>query len=62
MSRAGSLVEDESFACPHDIGTLQLEREDMNDTLSEGWSVGRLTVRHISMCNAARLPGENPPF
>ena len=55
-------MEDESFACPHDIGTLQLEREDMNDTLSEGWSVGRLTVRHISMCNAARLPGENPPF
>ena len=25
--RAGSLVDDESFACPHDIGTLQMERE-----------------------------------
>ena len=25
--RAGSLVGGESFACPHDVGTLQLERE-----------------------------------
>ena len=54
ISRAGSFMEDRSFACPHNIGTLQLEREVMNDNLSEGWSVGRLTVPHISMCNPAR--------